>query len=162
MMDDTQTDAQLEIANAVRAVAETGPLTPQRVLAAARDTSNALHAQFEWDDAIAGEAYRIEQARTLVRSIKVEVRVIGGARTVIPRYVRDPHVPAAQAGYVEVTSLRDRGASRVCGAEIERVRVLIERGLGIAQAAGEEDYVLRFTALSAALTAPLLSVAAAA
>ena len=161
MMEDTQTDGQLEIANAVRAVAQSGPLTPQRVVAAARDASNPLHGQFEWDDSVAGEAYRIEQARSLVRSIKIEVRVASGARTMIPRYVRDPHVPVAQAGYVEVASLRERGASRVCGAEIERVRVLIERGLGIAKAAGEEDYVLRFTALMEALTAPMLSVAAA-
>lgn len=52
-----------------------GTLTPGVVVDAARDPSNILHTSFEWDDAIAGEKYRIVQAGKLIRSLRVVPRV---------------------------------------------------------------------------------------
>lgn len=49
-----------------------GMLTPAAVVDAARDEEHPLHTRFEWDDAVAGEAYRVEQARNLIRSVKIE------------------------------------------------------------------------------------------
>jgi hypothetical protein len=49
-------------------------LTPDLVVTEARDPSHPLHDRFEWDDAVAGEAWRREQAHQLIRSVKVVYR----------------------------------------------------------------------------------------
>lgn len=51
--------------------AEQGVLTPQIVLEAARPDDHPLHDRFEWDDKIAGEQYRREQAHRLIQSVRV-------------------------------------------------------------------------------------------
>ena len=48
-----------------------GLLTPEVVVDEARDEAHPLHHRFEWNDAVAGEAYRREQAAGLIRSVKV-------------------------------------------------------------------------------------------
>lgn len=45
---------------------------PQRVVEAARNPRSPLHKHFTWDDAEAAEAYRREEARTIIRSIRIE------------------------------------------------------------------------------------------
>jgi hypothetical protein len=42
------------------------------VLEAAKNRRNPLHKHFEWDDAVAGHKYRLEQARSIIRLIRVE------------------------------------------------------------------------------------------
>ena len=46
-------------------------LTPQLVVDTARDEAHPLHERFEWNDKVAGEAYRLDQARRLIRSVRV-------------------------------------------------------------------------------------------
>lgn len=46
-------------------------LTPANVVAAARPEASPLHRGFEWDDSAAAEAYRLDQARYILRSIVV-------------------------------------------------------------------------------------------
>lgn len=48
-----------------------GELTPQNVVDEARPDDHPLHSRFEWDDAVAGEAYRRVQAQELIRSVKI-------------------------------------------------------------------------------------------
>lgn len=48
-------------------------LTPQLVVDYARPVDSPLHDRFEWDDAKAGEAYRKQQARTLIKSVTIKV-----------------------------------------------------------------------------------------
>lgn len=55
---------------AVAAVAD-GHLTPQATVEAARDPQSPLHPHFEWDDQVAADAYRLDQARHLIRLIRV-------------------------------------------------------------------------------------------
>lgn len=50
---------------------EQGKLTPKLVLDTARDPEHPLHSHFEWRDDIAAERYRLDQARTLIRSVRV-------------------------------------------------------------------------------------------
>lgn len=50
---------------------ERGKLTPAIVVEEAADESHPLHGRFEWDDAVAGEAWRREQAHALIRSVRV-------------------------------------------------------------------------------------------
>lgn len=49
---------------------EYGHLTPANVVRAATDPSHALHDRFEWDDAVAGEKYRLGQARQIIRVVR--------------------------------------------------------------------------------------------
>ena len=51
--------------------AENGRLTPALVVDAARPVGSPLHARFEWDDALAGPAYRLQQAAAVIRSVRV-------------------------------------------------------------------------------------------
>jgi hypothetical protein len=53
---------------------EHGRLTPAHVVDAARPADHPLHERFEWDNAVAGEAYRLDQARRLIRSVRVVYR----------------------------------------------------------------------------------------
>lgn len=46
-------------------------LSARSLVDASRDASAPLHGEFEWDDAVAGELYRENQARTLIRNIVV-------------------------------------------------------------------------------------------
>lgn len=47
-----------------------GRLTPLLVLEVARDEDHPLHSRFEWDDGIAAEKYRLDQAQRLIMSVK--------------------------------------------------------------------------------------------
>jgi len=47
-------------------------LLPRDLVQEARPAGAALHRCFEWDDAVAGEAFRLQQARILIRAIRVE------------------------------------------------------------------------------------------
>lgn len=48
-----------------------GCLSAQRLVDVSRPTNAPLHDAFEWDDAIAGEEWRKNQARLIIRSIVV-------------------------------------------------------------------------------------------
>lgn len=48
-----------------------GQLTPQDVVDDARPDDSPLHHRFEWNDEVAGEAYRRVQAQQLIRSVKI-------------------------------------------------------------------------------------------
>jgi hypothetical protein len=61
----------------VRAMGD-GELFAPAVVDAARNKKNPLHSFFEWRDDVAAEAYRVEQARELIRLIRVEDKTISG------------------------------------------------------------------------------------
>lgn len=46
--------------------------TPQDVVDAAKAKSHPLHRHFEWDDKVAANAHRVDQARALIRIVRVE------------------------------------------------------------------------------------------
>lgn len=48
-----------------------GKLTPEQVEEAARSESSPLHPYFTWDDAEAAYLYRLDEARHLIRSVRV-------------------------------------------------------------------------------------------
>lgn len=52
--------------------ANNGRLTPGAVVEEARNRRNPLHRHFEWNDKTAAEAYRLDQARSLIRIIQIE------------------------------------------------------------------------------------------
>lgn len=48
-----------------------GKLTPDLVVNEARNPDSDLHEYFVWDDAEAAELHRLEQARALIRRVKI-------------------------------------------------------------------------------------------
>lgn len=55
------------------AQAHGGFLTVDDVLQDARNASSPIHKNFEWNDTIAAEKYRRDQARTLIESVKIRI-----------------------------------------------------------------------------------------
>jgi hypothetical protein len=53
--------------------ANNGDLTKEAVVEDARSTKSPLHKIFEWDNDVAAEKFRLEQARFLIKSISVVV-----------------------------------------------------------------------------------------
>lgn len=56
-----------------------GELTPGAVVEAARPDDHPLHGQFEWDDSVAGAAFRCVQAAQMIRSVKIIVERQAGS-----------------------------------------------------------------------------------
>ena len=50
---------------------EHGRLTPALVVNVARVKTHPLHSRLEWNDKLAGEAYRRDQAHNLIRSVRI-------------------------------------------------------------------------------------------
>jgi len=59
-----------------------GGLTPDAVVADAADPDSPLHEAFEWDDAVAGAAYRLTQARYVLRSLVVSTESVNDGRPI--------------------------------------------------------------------------------
>lgn len=77
---------------------EHGHLTPELVVDAARPVDSPIHDLFEWDDSVAGERWRREQARHLIIQCRVTVQTSEDQRVTIRRYTalpinEDPHQP---------------------------------------------------------------------
>lgn len=54
-----------------RIEAETGRCTPEDLLNSARNPESPLYKEFEWDDTVAAEKYRIWQSAQLIRHIRI-------------------------------------------------------------------------------------------
>lgn len=63
-------------------VKNNGRLESEMVVEAARKKTSPLHPAFEWNDAAAADAYRVEQAKYLIRSIEVIVEADANSRPV--------------------------------------------------------------------------------
>lgn len=48
-----------------------GRLDPRDVVEAAKSEASVLHSLFEWDDGVAAEKYRLDQARGTIRALEV-------------------------------------------------------------------------------------------
>lgn len=89
------------------AAANGGRLTPDAVVADARDNKDSkLSALFDFDDvAAAAHQHWLNQARQIIRSVQYEYRT--ETRTVnAPAYVRDPDMAGDEQGYASVRILR--------------------------------------------------------
>lgn len=48
-----------------------GLLEPEDVVAAAREDEHPLHQHFEWNDSVAAHHFRLDQARSIIRVVRV-------------------------------------------------------------------------------------------
>jgi hypothetical protein len=79
-----------------------GLLEPEMVVEEARGETSPLHAHFQWNDHLAAEAYRTDQAREIIRALTIDI----GHSNVEPRFVRgfvNVEVGGEQ-GYVSTTT----------------------------------------------------------
>ncbi len=112
-----------------------GNLTPDAVLEDARSKKSPLHDQFEWNDGEAAHKYRLDQARTLIRSVRVEV--VTESKTVsVVRYLRNPEAPHREQGYADVVAIKDESdlARDALLAELARAKALFDRAESLALA----------------------------
>lgn len=74
-----------------------GDITPHAVVEKAKKSRSVMHKHFEWDDSLAGEKYRMEQARKLVRSIEIihikAPNIPAKAYSVVTKPSREPGPP---------------------------------------------------------------------
>ena len=66
-------DDALQTELAIIAKRNDNVLAPASVVEAARDPGSVLHDHFEWEDSAAAEAYRIIQARGLIRRVQLSI-----------------------------------------------------------------------------------------
>ena len=103
-----------------------GNLDPKDVVEEAKASSHPLHDYFEWRDKIAGEQFRIDQARALIRSVRIEVKT-NSAPMRAPQWVRSPDNGPDQRGYVEVTRVV------ALEARLKIIRQEIDRAIGVVE-----------------------------
>lgn len=112
-----------QIRSEIAALEHGGRLTPRAVVDAARDPKSALHDQFEWDDTVAAEKWRLDQARDIITSVKITVTVDKRTLSVV-RYTRDPkQVGTNEQGYVSLDSIKRRPADVAALLEYELTRL---------------------------------------
>lgn len=68
-------------------VRQNGRLEAADVVRESRDPAAPLHPEFEWDDDKAADAYRVEQAKYLIRHIAVEMQTRQGDDTPVRAFV---------------------------------------------------------------------------
>lgn len=125
-------------ADFIRSLAdETGHISPHIVLAAGRDPASIIHEDFTWDDANAGERYRLDEAAKLIKLVKLEF-VISRTTCIAPHYAIDPIAPPRARSYIELTrvALDPDMARQVIDAELERITAQIKRLRGMAAVIG--------------------------
>ena len=129
--------------NVLQALHDAGQLTPSAVIGEARKPESLLHPLFDWDDASAAEAYRLDQARTVIRSVHVVVRSKTDIIRVV-RYVRDPDAGREQ-GYVTLESVTNETRQRrVIIQEINRALGNLRRASDITRALGWDSPVEKY------------------
>lgn len=115
-----------------------GELDPERVIEVAKDPDSPLHSCFEWNDTRAGHAYRVLQAKRLIRKVRYTYEE-GTVKIAVPKYLQKPS--AKEKGkYTETTSLRSREDERreALSREFSRVSSALERARQVATALGWE------------------------
>lgn len=85
-------------------LARQGVLTAEAVVEAARNRRSVLHRYIEWDDEAAAYEFRLVQARTLIRSIAIEVKNERG-QTVPVRGLFDVTLEDRTRGYMTTPAI---------------------------------------------------------
>lgn len=132
------------VAEVLRAIADRngGRLTPELVVEAAKSKDSPLHTHFTWDVKKAAHERWIDQARTLIRSVKVEITTTQFTVRA-PAYVRDPAAAADEQGYASLGRLRtDEDLAREAVVyEFSRASAALARAKAVAAALDLSDAI---------------------
>ena len=118
-----------------------GILTPDIVLEAAQDKASPIHHKFTWNNREAAHKRRLDEARALIREVRIEVRTTRFAYTV-PAFVRDPAAAPGQ-GYVSMGRLQtdEEKARDVIVREMQKASTALARARGIAAVLGLDKQI---------------------
>lgn len=133
-----------------------GRLIPEDVVEAARDPESPLHKHFTWDDSEAASKQRLHEARTLIRTVQIEVKV-RDIPIMVCGYVRDPEANAKQGGYRNITVVKseeDLARSAIID-EMKRVASAVSRAKRIAAVLGIVQDIEAIETLANTLTAKI-------
>jgi hypothetical protein len=110
-----------------------GRITPKSVVIAARDPTNILHTEFDWDVSKAAQREWERTASQLIREVKFIVEY-EDRKVLVPFYVSDPrddessYIPTMKIAKTPVLS------QQVLRDEIMRIKQAIHRAMGLAAA----------------------------
>jgi hypothetical protein len=121
-----------------------GVLEPEKVVAAAKSPRSPLHAAFEWDDRQAAHLQRLDTARQLIRSIRIEVTYHGTLWSV-PAYIKQPDKSGVYSSITVLRTDEDAAREAIVGAFRRAEQALTyARSVAIAlRLTGEVDGVLK-------------------
>ena len=123
--------------------ANNGILRPEEVVTAAQDPDSPIHGYFEWDDGKAAHSHRINQARALIRSCRVDITVEKREFKAVA-YVSDPRLKK-DSGYAATLQIRkdEDAAAKVIYAEFKRAAAALERARTMAHVLGVQEEIDR-------------------
>lgn len=138
-----------EVSERLRELEKEGRLDPQDVVDDARDESSPLHPFFEWDDNQAAAAYRLGQARQLIRRVKIEVTVRDVPLECV-RYVKEP----GDLVYRDIRAVRnDTDIARdVVIGEMQRVVKAAKRAKAVAAVLGTAENIEQIIEIAREIT----------
>jgi len=113
-----------------------GRLLPEDVVRQAENPDNSLHPYFEWDDSLAAHQYRIAQAESLIRRVRIHL-VRGEKQIVCPQYVSVAHT--TNRCYMPIERLKSEQAEDLMRDEFRRMRGNILRASELTTA--NEDHL---------------------
>ena len=106
-----------------------GRLTPRAVIDAARPKGSPLHRYFEWNDGRAAAAYRLDQARFIIRHVRIiivtETRTLSSVV-----YVHEPET--LDSTFRAVVALEPKTARQMMREELDALIRDIDRMIGLA------------------------------
>jgi len=137
---------QVAIERAIARLEKAGRLTPEAVVTAARNPKSPLHGCFTWSIRQAAQKRWLDEARELIRSVRIEVRTTEWT-VEIPRYVRDP-ASAPRQGYISIGQLRTEKdvARELIRTEMLRAQTALARAKHLAVVLGLSDEIARIEA----------------
>jgi DNA-binding NarL/FixJ family response regulator len=132
----------LQLQQAMRAFSEKhgGRFTAEMLVEEARaNPTGPFYKYFEWDIAKAAWNYWVDQARALIRSIRVDI-VIEDKEYRLAEFVHDPEVKRGHQGYVAVRKLRQEpaNAESVILNEFSMAAAFLDRARGLSAYLGVE------------------------
>src|SRR6516164_2789894 len=100
-------DRRTAVHDSLREMADQNQLSPRNVVDQAREETNVLHPLFEWDDNIAADHHRLDQARRLISSFEVIV-TRGENRYRVQEFIEDirkPEDKQAMSGWSQLSTI---------------------------------------------------------
>lgn len=114
-----------------------GVLTPDAVIADAKDPNSPLHDQFVWDVHEAAMQHWRATARRIISSVRIVIKTEKYSLSSVA-YVRDPDKEGREQGYASVAGLRsdkDR-ARKALRSELMRADAAMHRAYDVASSLG--------------------------
>ena len=117
-----------------------GILTPDIIKKEAKSPKSPIHDQFDWDDSVAAEKWRTQQARQLIRSVKIEIKRTN-ITLLAPAYVEAPDKEPRNQGYRPTEEVKkDVDMARAAmTAELKAAWAYLTRAERLAEALGLLD-----------------------